>query len=61
MLPANISVNTESKEGGNWRLDSVEPLWTHGSRLTLALMTVAAAALRFLFLARKPFWFDECF
>jgi mannosyltransferase len=59
MLPAKISVNTASKQGG--RFDSVEPLWTPVSRLTLALMTVTAAALRFLFLARKPFWFDECF
>jgi mannosyltransferase len=37
------------------------PAWTFASTLTLVLLTVAAAALRFLFLARKPFWFDECF
>ncbi len=29
--------------------------------LTLALLAAAAAILRFAFLARKPFWFDECF
>lgn len=29
--------------------------------LTLALLTAAATVLRFLFLLRKPFWFDECF
>src|SRR5580704_18535577 len=29
--------------------------------LTLFLLTAASAAIRFLFLARKPFWFDECF
>jgi mannosyltransferase len=29
--------------------------------ITLALLAAAATALRFLFLARKPFWFDECF
>ena len=29
--------------------------------VTLALLGVAAAVLRFRFLARKPFWFDECF
>jgi mannosyltransferase len=31
------------------------------SLFTLALLAVAAAVLRFLFLTRKPFWFDECF
>src|SRR5580698_10526728 len=61
MLPAKTSVNTASKDGGGRRLDSVEALWTPVSWLTLALVTVTAAALRFLFLARKPFWFDECF
>ena len=35
--------------------------WTAASALTLALLTLAATVLRFLFLARKPFWFDECF
>jgi mannosyltransferase len=29
--------------------------------LTLILLLAAGAAVRFLFLARKPFWFDECF
>jgi mannosyltransferase len=28
---------------------------------SLALLIAASAAIRFLFLARKPFWFDECF
>ena len=28
---------------------------------SLLLLIAAGAALRFLFLARKPFWFDECF
>ena len=40
---------------------SAEPSWTRVSGFTLALLMAAAAALRFLFLARKPFWFDECF
>jgi mannosyltransferase len=31
------------------------------SIFTLVLLAAAAAALRFLFLAQKPFWFDECF
>jgi mannosyltransferase len=30
-------------------------------RLTLLLLFVTGAVVRFLFLARKPFWFDECF
>jgi mannosyltransferase len=29
--------------------------------LTLALLSAVATVLRFLFLARKPFWFDEAF
>jgi mannosyltransferase len=29
--------------------------------LTLLLLVTAGAAVRLLFLARKPFWFDECF
>jgi len=35
--------------------------WTSVSTVTLVLLTVAAAALRFRFLGRKLFWFDECF
>ncbi len=27
----------------------------------ILLLVVAAAAIRFLHLASKPFWFDECF
>ena len=38
-----------------------QPVWTRVSLLTLALLAAAAAVLRFLFLVRKPFWFDECF
>jgi mannosyltransferase len=33
--------------------------WAH--RLTLLLLTAAGTAIRLLYLARKPFWFDECF
>jgi mannosyltransferase len=39
---------------------SAGSVWRRVSLFTLALLT-AAAVLRFLFLARKPFWFDECF
>jgi mannosyltransferase len=35
--------------------------WTPVSVLTLVLLAAVATALRFFFLARKPFWFDECF
>ena len=30
-------------------------------RLTLLVLLAGGAAVRFLFLVRKPFWFDECF
>ena len=33
--------------------------WAHG--LTFLLLLATCTALRFLCLARKPFWFDECF
>ena len=33
--------------------------WAH--RLTLLLLTAGGTAIRLLYLARKPFWFDECF
>jgi mannosyltransferase len=35
--------------------------WTPIPVLTLVLLASAAAVLRFAFLLRKPFWFDECF
>jgi mannosyltransferase len=35
--------------------------WTLASAFTLALLAGAATVLRFLFLVRKPFWFDEAF
>jgi mannosyltransferase len=38
-----------------------QPAWTLASAFTLALLAGAATVLRFLFLARKPFWFDEAF
>jgi hypothetical protein len=40
---------------------SAQPRWTIVSVFTLILLAASAAGLRFLFLARKPFWFDECF
>jgi len=56
-----------SKTGVNQDADnspqdsSAQPLWGRASVFTLSLLAAAAAALRFLFLVRKPFWFDECF
>ena len=43
------------------KISSAQPAWTTVSVLTLALLTAVATVLRFLFLARKPFWFDEAF
>jgi mannosyltransferase len=40
---------------------SALPVWRRISLFTLALLSGAAAFLRFSFLTRKPFWFDECF
>ncbi len=40
---------------------SAQPFWTPVSIATLTLLSAVAAALRFSFLVRKPFWFDECF
>ena len=40
-----------------WRSRFVN--WTHW--LTLLLILVVAAMVRFAYLAHKPFWFDECF
>ena len=37
------------------------PRWNLVPVLTLLLITAVAIALRFFFLERKPFWFDECF
>jgi mannosyltransferase len=42
-------------------ISSAQPAWTPVSVLTLTLLTAVATVLRFLFLARKPFWFDEAF
>ena len=40
---------------------AVQPVWTPVSVLTLALLAALATVMRFLFLAGKPFWFDEAF
>lgn len=43
------------------RNSSAQQSLTLVTTFTLALLIAAAAVLRFLFLARKPFWFDEAF
>jgi mannosyltransferase len=40
---------------------SASPVRTWISVLIFALLAAGAGILRFLFIARKPFWFDECF
>ena len=46
-------------------LEAASPVPSDSARrvhwITLFLLLGAGAAVRFLFLARKPFWFDECF
>jgi mannosyltransferase len=39
----------------------IESVWTAAPAWIVALLLAAASLLRFLFLSRKPFWFDECF
>jgi mannosyltransferase len=55
------AVNPDARESVPSSRASARPAWTVVSAVTLALLGAAAAVLRFLFLARKPFWFDECF
>src|SRR5258706_16360890 len=40
---------------------SAQPAWTLVSAVSLALLAAVDTVLRFLFLTRKPFWFDEAF
>lgn len=62
MPPSKTAVSTvNDSAGGSLAASSAQPLWTRASALSLALLTVLAAILRLAFLARKPFWFDECF
>ncbi|MGA8271441.1 MAG: glycosyltransferase family 39 protein [Candidatus Sulfotelmatobacter sp.] len=56
--PVNAAKQEDASSPANY---STQPLWTRSSAFTLTLLAAAAAVLRFLFLARKPFWFDECF
>ncbi|HEY4904395.1 MAG TPA: glycosyltransferase family 39 protein [Candidatus Sulfotelmatobacter sp.] len=58
MMPTETAAN-ESGDASQptVRMRSAQvPVW-----LTLFAICAAGATLRFLFLTRKPFWFDECF
>ncbi|MBZ5681247.1 MAG: glycosyltransferase family 39 protein [Acidobacteriia bacterium] len=58
MLPSDAAMNQDTKStSASHASNAGDPL------TTAALLTLLAAGtvLRFLFLARKPFWFDECF
>ena len=59
MLPSKTADHHDT--GDSPQTSFAQPTWTWVSVLILALLTAAATTLRFLFLARKPFWFDECF
>jgi mannosyltransferase len=61
MPPSHTTVRTAKNNTGTSQADQEEPLWTRNSIAALAVLTAAATVLRFLFLVRKPFWFDECF
>jgi mannosyltransferase len=58
-----LSSLTRAKKEADHSLPArpAQPLWRPVSIATLTLLSGAAAVLRFSFLARKPFWFDECF
>ena len=49
------------KSAGRSPGSPAQPRWTPTSVGTLASLAMAAAVLRFSYLGRKPFWFDECF
>ena len=59
LLPTEMAVHQDVADSS--RGSSAQPGWTWVSALTVALLAAAATVLRFLFLTRKPFWFDECF
>ena len=49
------------KSAGTSPGSPAQPRWTSTSVGALVLLAMAAAVLRFSYLGRKPFWFDECF
>jgi mannosyltransferase len=59
MLPSKTVVNEDT--GNLPQTSSAQPEWTFVSVVTVALLAGAGTGLRFVFLARKPFWFDESF
>jgi mannosyltransferase len=61
MGSSDTSVKTTSEKPGASRPSEQSPLWNRESVAVLAMLTALGTVLRFLFLVRKPFWFDECF
>ncbi len=62
MPPPKTAINTvNDSTGRSLAAYSAQPLWTRASVFTVGCLSAAAAILRFAFLVRKPFWFDECF
>ena len=59
MLPLTALTNEDASDSPTET--PARPGWTSVSVATLAFMVVVAGMLRFLFLSRKNFWFDECF
>jgi mannosyltransferase len=59
MLPTKMAVHQDVADSP--QDSSAPPGWTWVSVLTVILLATAASVLRVVFLARKPFWFDECF
>jgi hypothetical protein len=59
MLPLTALTNEDTGDSPTETL--ARPHWTHVSIGTLSFLVVVAGVLRFLFLGRKGFWFDECF
>jgi mannosyltransferase len=59
MSPPKTAVKQDA--GDSLENSSSGPSWTLVSVFSLIFLAAAATALRFHFLTRKPFWFDECF
>jgi mannosyltransferase len=61
MPSLDTSIKAANDTPGASQPSARSSLWTRNSLAALAMLTAAATILRFLFLVRKPFWFDECF
>src|SRR5579872_2566508 len=61
MRSLDTSTSTAADSANAAKGGTQSPPWTLNAVAALAMLTAAATVLRFLFLVRKPFWFDECF